>query len=126
MLVIVYKNKEFHKWAKKEGLNDAQLLKALDEMERGLVEADLGGNIFKKRVSLGQGKRGGARTLLAYRKSDKAFFIYGFAKNVRANIKEIELKSLKIYAKLLLSYDEKELKKAIKEKALIQIEVDNG
>ena len=53
MLVIVYKNKEFHKWAKKEGLNDAQLLKALDEMERGLVEADLGGNIFKKRVSLG-------------------------------------------------------------------------
>ncbi len=126
MLVIVYKNKEFHKWAKKEGLNDAQLLKALDEMERGLVEADLGGNIFKKRVSLGQGKRGGARTLLAYRKSDKAFFIYGFAKNARANIKEIELKSLKIYAKLLLSYDEKELKKAIKEKALIQIEVDNG
>ena len=124
--MIVYKNKEFHKWAKKEGLNDAQLLKALDEMERGLVEADLGGNIFKKRVSLGQGKRGGARTLLAYRKSDKAFFIYGFAKNARANIKEIELKSLKIYAKLLLSYDEKELKKAIKEKALIQIEVDNG
>ena len=64
MLVIVYKNKEFHKWAKKEGLNDAQLLKALDEMERGLVEADLGGNIFKKRVSLGQGKRGGARMLM--------------------------------------------------------------
>ena len=126
MLVIVYKNKEFHKWAKKEGLNDAQLLKALDEMERGLVEADLGGNIFKKRVSLGQGKRGGARTLLAYRKGDKAFFIYGFAKNARANIKDIELKSLKVYTKLLLGFGEKELRKAIKEKALIQIEVNNG
>ena len=126
MFVIVYKNKEFHKWAKKEDLNDAQLLKALDEIERGLVEADLGGNIFKKRVSLGQGKRGGARTLLAYRKGDKAFFIYGFAKNARTNIKDIELKSLKVYAKLLLGFGEKELRKTIKEKALIQIEVNNG
>lgn len=51
--MIAYKNKEFHRWAKKEGLNDTQLLAALDEMERGLVEADLRGNVFKKRVSLG-------------------------------------------------------------------------
>ncbi len=120
-----YKNKEFHKWAKKEGLDDAQLLKALDEIERGLVEADLGGNIFKKRVSLGQGKSGGARTLLAYRKGDRAFFIYGFAKNARANIKENELRSLKVYAKLLFGYGEKELKKATEEKALIQVEASD-
>ena len=120
-----YKNKEFHKWAKKEGLDDAQLLKALDEIERGLVEADLGGNSFKKRVSLGQGKSGGARTLLAYRKGDRAFFIYGFAKNARANIKENELRSLKVYAKLLFGYGEKELKKATEEKALIQVEASD-
>ena len=62
MFVIAYKNKEFSKWAKKEGLSDALLLAALDEMEHGLVEADLGGNVFKKRVSLGQGKSCGART----------------------------------------------------------------
>ncbi|PCJ16892.1 MAG: hypothetical protein COA96_18185 [SAR86 cluster bacterium] len=126
MLVIAYKNKEFHKWAKKQGLNDTVLLAALDEMERGLVEADLGGNVFKKRVSLGQGKSGGARTLLAYKKGNRAFFIFGFAKNARANIKENELRSLKLYAKLLLGYNEKELRKAIKEKALIQVEANNG
>ena len=124
--MIAYKNKEFHKWAKKQGLNDTVLLAALDEMERGLVEADLGGNVFKKRVSLGQGKSGGARTLLAYKKGNRAFFIFGFAKNARANIKENELRSLKLYAKLLLGYNEKELRKAIKEKALIQVEANNG
>ncbi|MBL4571671.1 MAG: type II toxin-antitoxin system RelE/ParE family toxin, partial [Gammaproteobacteria bacterium] len=73
--MIAYKNKEFSKWAKKEGLSDALLLAALDEMEHGLVEADLGGNVFKKRVSLGLGKSGGARTLLAYKKGNRAFFI---------------------------------------------------
>ncbi len=124
--MIAYKNKEFHRWAKKEGLNDTQLLAALDEMERGLVEADLRGNVFKKRVSLGQGNSGGARTLLVYKKGDRSFFIVGFSKNARANIKDNELKSLKLYAKLLLSYDEKELKKAIKEKALIPVEANDG
>ena len=126
MLVIAYKNKEFSKWAKKEGLSDALLLAALDEMEHGLVEADLGGNVFKKRVSLGQGKSGGARTLLAYKKGNRAFFIFGFAKNSRANIKDNELRSLKLYAKILLSYNKKELTKAIKEKALIQVEAKDG
>lgn len=124
--MIAYKNKEFHRWAKKENLSDALLLAALDEMERGLVEADLGGNVFKKRVSLGQGKSGGARTLLAYKKDDRAFFIFGFAKNTRANIKENELRSLKLYAKLLLGYNKKELTKAIKEKVLIRVEANDG
>ncbi|MDA0279832.1 MAG: type II toxin-antitoxin system RelE/ParE family toxin [Proteobacteria bacterium] len=126
MLVIAYKNKEFSKWAKKEGLSDALLLAALDEVGHGLVEADLGGNVFKKRVSLGHGKSGGARTLLAYKKDDRAFFIFGFAKNARANIKDNELRSLKLYAKILLSYNEKDLTKAIKEKALIQVEANDG
>jgi hypothetical protein len=126
MLVNAYKNKEFNKWAKKESLSDALLLAALDEMGRGLVEADLGGNVFKKRVSLGQGKSGGDRTLLAYKKDDRAFFIFGFAKNARANIKDSELRSLKLYAKILLNYSEKELTKAIKEKALIQVGANDG
>jgi hypothetical protein len=47
----------------------------------GLIDADLGGHIVKKRVALpGRGKSGGARTLLAYRLGDRAFFVYGFAK----------------------------------------------
>ncbi|MCP3688954.1 MAG: type II toxin-antitoxin system RelE/ParE family toxin, partial [Gammaproteobacteria bacterium] len=32
------------------------------------------------------GKSGGARTLLAYKVGGKAFFVYGFAKNVRGNV----------------------------------------
>ena len=96
----ILKNKAFSKWAAKEGISDNALRAAVEEMARGLVEADLGGHVFKKRVAtVGRGKSGGARTLLVYRVGDKAFFVYGFAKNIRANIKADELDGLKKLAR---------------------------
>lgn len=121
----VFKNKAFSKWATKEGLSDETLLAAVDEMERGLIDADLGGHVVKKRVALaGRGKSGGVRTLLAYKVGNKAFFVYGFAKNARANIKDDELKALKRYAQELLDYSDKALTEAIKHGALIEVEND--
>jgi hypothetical protein len=59
------------KWAVNEGLDDQSLAAAVGEMEKGLVDARLGGQVYKKRVALaGRGKRGGARTLLGYQKKD--------------------------------------------------------
>lgn len=122
----IYKTKEFGKWALKEGLEDQALLDAVDEIARGLVDADLGGHVLKKRVALsGRGKSSGSRTILAYRYGDKAFFVFGFAKNARSNISVDELKALKHLAKELLAYSNAELAKAIKYGALIKVE-NNG
>ena len=119
----IFKNKAFAKWAEKEGLNDDALQIAVDEMERGLIDADLGGHVVKKRVAVGgRGKRGGVRTLLAYKSGDKAFFMYGFAKNARANVSTDELKALKHLAKELMNYSDKTLTKAIQHGALIEVE----
>ncbi|MDZ7781967.1 MAG: type II toxin-antitoxin system RelE/ParE family toxin [Halioglobus sp.] len=121
-----FKNKAFSKWAAREGLSDAALLAAVEEMTRGLVDANLGGRVFKKRVAVGRrGKSGGVRTLLAYRTGDKAFFVYGFAKNARGNISDRELKALKLYANTLLSYSKAELNRAVKSGALIEV-VNDG
>ena len=121
----IFKNRPFSKWASTEGLNDALLLAAVDEMERGLIDANLGGHVVKKRVAVGgQGKSGGMRTLLAYRVGDKAFFVYGFAKSARANISADELRALKYLAKELLSYSDRALAKAIKSGALIEVKSD--
>ena len=46
----IFKNKAFNKWAEKENVSDDALREALKEIERGLVDADLGGHVFKKRV----------------------------------------------------------------------------
>ena len=63
---------------------------------------------------------------MAFKQGEKAFFVYGFAKNERANISDKELKALKLLAKELLNYPSASLTKAIKAGELIEIEVDNG
>jgi hypothetical protein len=62
----ILKTRTFSRWMRKTLLEDAMLRKAVEEMERGLVDADLGGSIFKKRIALpGRGKSGSTRTLIA-------------------------------------------------------------
>ena len=112
--IRIYKLKWFKRWASKEGLSDSVLKLAIEEMKQGLVDADLGANVYKKRVPLlGQGKSGSLRTLIAFQVDNKAFFIYGFSKSTRSNISVKEMKSLKLLAKELLNYSEEKLKKAI-------------
>ncbi len=69
---------------RKTELSDPVLCAAVEEMERGLIDADLGGGVVKKRVALpGRGKSGGARTLVATNKGNRWFFVFGFEKNER-------------------------------------------
>ena len=121
----IYKSKSFGKWADKENLSDSDLNAAVKEMEDGLIDVDLGGHVVKKRVALeGQGKRGAARTLLAFKVGDKAFFMFGFAKNQQDNIDKKELKALKLMAKNLLGYTQKQLTRAVKTGELIEVTSD--
>jgi hypothetical protein len=84
-------------------LTDRALCRAVVEMGNGLIDADLGGGVVKKRVVLpGRGKSGGVRTLLATNKADRWFFVFGFAKNVRDNISNNELEALRTIAEDLL------------------------
>ena len=123
-----FKIKSFAKWASGDGLSDDALASAVVEMEKGLIDAKLGGQVVKKRVALpGRGKRGSTRTLVAFRQGNKAIFIYGFAKKERTNISDKELRALKMLAKELMSYTRATLTKATKAGELIEIEVnDNG
>ncbi len=121
-----FKTKAFAKWARGQGLSDDVLAIAVAEMEKGLIDAQLGGQVVKKRVRLpGRGKRGGTRTLVAFRKGKRAFFVEGFARNERANISNLELKVLKLLAKQLLGYGPAKLAIALGAGELIEIEVND-
>lgn len=81
----VYKIKGFARFQRHERIADKALVDALLAAERGLVDADLGGGLIKQRVARpGQGKSGGFRTLIAYRRGERAVFLFGFTKNERA------------------------------------------
>ena len=79
----IFKNAWFERFARKQKIQDAALRDAVHRAERGLVDADLGGGVIKQRVARpGQGRSGGYRTLILYHQAHRAFFVYGFAKNI--------------------------------------------
>ena len=118
----ILKTKSFHKWAQKAGLNNKSLKKAITEIETGLYDAKLGGYLLKKRVGLkDKGKRGGARTIIAFKKADKAIFVYGYTKNERANITEKEKKALSNLAQFCFTRNMQEIERLIETKALIEV-----
>lgn len=118
----IFKHRSFLKWAKSEAITDGSLITAISEMNDGLIDAELGSGLFKKRVPIaGQGKRGGYRTLIAFKKDDKAYFVYGFRKNERDNIDTNEKKIFKQLSKTLLNIDEKTLNKMLKADILSEV-----
>lgn len=118
----VFKTRCFCRWMRKTELTDDALCAAVSEMAQGLVDADLGGGIVKKRVGLaGRGKRGGARTLVVTNKGNRWFFVFGFEKNVRANISNEEKAALQELAQDLLARTAKELDSAVEDGSLEEI-----
>jgi hypothetical protein len=107
---------------RKTRLRDAALCEAVSQITQGLIDADLGGSVVKKRVALpGRGKRGGARTLVATNKVDRWFFLFGFEKSDRPNVSVDELQALQAVAADLLQLASKELDALIGTGALQEI-----
>ena len=100
----IFKYRLFEKWATKQGISDDDLRKAVFEIENGLCDASLGGNVYKKRISRkGQGKRSAYRTLLLMKQGDIVIFAHGFAKGEKDNITQNELEGFKIMAEAFLT-----------------------
>jgi len=118
----IFKTRVFDRWMQKTDLSDELLLNAVAEMERGLIDADLGGGVLKKRIALpNRGKSGSVRTLIATNKNDRWFFVLGFEKNQRDNIDKTELKFLKESAKTMLNLSKVQLKLVLNNQELTEI-----
>lgn len=99
----VFKTKWFRRFARREGMYDPVLCEAIGRAVRGHVDADLGSGIIKQRIARpGQGRSGGFRSLIVFRRRDRAIFVFGFAKSERENVDADELEDLKATAALLL------------------------
>jgi hypothetical protein len=95
---------------------------AVDEMRRGLVDADLGGGLLKKRIARqGGGKRGGYRTLLASNRRDRWIFLFGFSKNELDNIDDDDEWDYRKLAGVYLSRREQEIAPLIDEGELQEV-----
>jgi hypothetical protein len=105
-MMRVFRTRTFTRWMRKSGVTDADLLGSVAEMATGLIDADLGRHVIKKRIALaGRRKSGGARTIVATNLGDRWYFMFGFSKNERSTIRPAELRALQTLAEDLLALD---------------------
>lgn len=109
-MIRIYKNAWFAKFASKEKIDDRLLYEAIERAENGLIDADLGGGLFKQRIAReSAGKSGGYRTIVFFRSGERAIFAYGFAKSDRANLTRDELAEFKRAAKFALAFTQSQI-----------------
>ena len=85
----VFKYTWFARFARKENIEDEELRGIIHQLEEGKNSANLGGGVYKVRIARPcEGKSGGYRVIIIFRKGDKAFYQYAYTKAARDNISE--------------------------------------
>lgn len=121
----VFKNAWFGRFARKRKISEEVLWDAVDRAEKGLVDADLGGGVIKQRIARpGEGKSKGYRSIVLYRKGDKAFFVYGFPKSDLGNIRGDEEEQFKKAAKLILALSDDQIRQLIENGQFEEVKKD--
>ncbi len=118
----VFTTKSFARWARNERITQRSLLKAIGEVESGLIDAQLGSGLIKKRIArAGAGKRGGYRTIIAYRHAGISVFLFGFAKQEQETLTAPELLYFRELASVLLSKAVDELDAMVLDERLFEV-----
>jgi hypothetical protein len=101
-------------------MGDKALCKAVRDATAGLIDADLGHGLIKQRVARpGQGKRGGYRTIIAFRVKDR------FAKSRKADLEPDELADLVKVGARWLRADNDTIEAAIADDRLTEVDCGN-
>lgn len=106
----------------KERIDDGSLLEAASRAEQGLIDANLGGGVIKQRIArTGEGKSGGYRTIICFRRGQFAIFMFGFAKSDRANISAAEEQAFKKTAKHVLALTPKQMESLVEKGDFVEV-----
>lgn len=112
----------FARWTKHDKVSNKKIQGAIDELQNGLHDGNLGGDIYKKRIAINnRGKRDGGRTIIAFKAGNNIFCLQGYPKSKKENITDEELTSFRKIAKDYFSRDETEIDVLIEIDELIEV-----
>ena len=121
----IYKSKWFVRFAKKERIADAMLRQAIENAEKGLIDADYGDGLIKQRIARpGEGKSSGYRSIILFRKGERSFFVYGFAKRDQDNIDKGDERDFKELAAALLNASDEQLADLVESGTYQEVQYD--
>ena len=120
-----FKTKPFARFADRERIADDALRDAVERASRGLVDADLGGGVIKQRIARpGQGRSRGVRVIVVFRRGEMAFFVHGFAKSDRENLRRDEIKALRELADEMFGLDARNLNAMLANGTISEVNCD--
>ena len=114
------------RFARKAQIADATLCEAVRNAEQGLIDADYGGGVIKQRLPrYNEGKSGGYRSVVLFRKQERSFFVYGFAKNEQDNISESDERDFKELAQALLGASDAEVESLVRASKYVEVKYND-
>ena len=123
----IYRTKPFARFARRQRIADGALREAVKRARQGLVDADLGGGVIKQRIARpGEGRSGGFRVLIAYRRDVRSVFLYGFAKSERDNIGDDELETARTIAKSWLTAGSDQIARALADGVIDEVDSEES
>lgn len=122
-ILRIFKTKWFDKFASKNSIEDLTLIEAVERAKKGLIDADLGCGVIKQRIAReGQGKSRGYRSIIIIKYEQIAFFVFGFPKNERGNLRQDEVEEYRELARDLLSMPARDLSQGLAEGDFVEVE----
>ncbi len=112
----IFKTAWFNKHAKKVGIQDMELCEAAKELMQGIWDADLGGNVYKKRLNENR-----HRSILLTKTGAYWIFTYLFSKADRENISKDELSAFKKLSKDYSKLSTEQLNIQLQNEDLVEI-----
>lgn len=110
-----FKTAWFRKAARKARITDDELCEAIREVMKGQAD-DLGGGVFKKRLSKNM-----HRSIVLAKGGRYWIYEYLFAKRDRANIEDDELEDFRTLAKVYATLSDEQVARLLKDKDLTEI-----
>ena len=84
-----------------------------------------GGDVIEQCIARqSQGRSGGWRTIMLFRRGELAFFVYGFAKSSRTSRRRDELEAFRMLADEMLTLDRAGLKAAMANGTIVEVNCD--
>lgn len=121
----VFQSAWFIRFARKERISNAKLCEAVSDAQKGAIDADYGGGVIKQRIARpNEGKSGGYRSIILFRKGKRAFFVYGFAKHDLANIDKSDERDFKKLAKVLFAASDNTLEALVRSGRYAEVKCD--
>lgn len=114
-----FKTRWFAKKAKKIGITDTDLCRAIEQVRKGQAE-DLGGGVFKKRLN-----KDDHRSIILAKGGQYWIYEFIYPKQDKADLEENELKDFRKLAKVYGALKTSQLKQLLDDRELVEIRCEN-